>query len=192
MWKRARVIALFLRREGRYKEAIEVVRGLINQYPARLSLSASKKPTCARTTERECAPSMPTGRFSRKNAKPWIILPKRGWNWLILGWATRLRGQRHFGESAQAYEQAAWAKDVGPELKIRSLLAAGECRDLNGDRPLAVRDYQAAIDAGPTTSRADTARKYLHSPYRGNFRPRRHSTQSREGNCRRPDSVCLG
>jgi len=47
-------------------------------------------------------------------------------------------------------------------------VAGGECRDLNGERKLAVRDYQEAIDAGPNTSRADIARKLLHSPYRGN------------------------
>ena len=57
---------------------------------------------------------------------------------------------------------------MGPELKIRSLLAAGQCRDLNRERPLAMKDYQAAIDAGPNTSRADTARKYLKTPYHGN------------------------
>jgi hypothetical protein len=56
---------------------------------------------------------------------------------------------------------------VGPELKIRSLLAAGECRDRNGERPLAVKDYQAAIDSGANTSRADTARKRLRNPYTG-------------------------
>jgi len=49
-----------------------------------------------------------------------------------------------------------------------SLLAAGECYDVMGQRTLAVRDYQAAIAAGPNTSRADTARKYLRGPYRGN------------------------
>ena len=59
------------------------------------------------------------------------------------------------------------ASGVGPELKIRSLLDAGQCHDLNGQRAHAVRDYQAAIDAGPNTSRADQARKYLHSPYKG-------------------------
>jgi hypothetical protein len=56
---------------------------------------------------------------------------------------------------------------VGPELKIRSLLAAGECHDLNAERQQAVKDYQAAIDSGPSTSRADTARKLLRSPYTG-------------------------
>jgi tetratricopeptide (TPR) repeat protein len=84
------------------------------------------------------------------------------------GLGDALRGQRHFGEAAQSYEQAAWTQNVGPELKIRSLVAAGECRDLNGERQLAVRDYQAAIAAGPDTSRAGTARKYLRNAYTGN------------------------
>jgi hypothetical protein len=39
---------------------------------------------------------------------------------------------------------------------------------MNGERQLAVSDYQMAIDAGPNTSRADAARKRLHNPYRGN------------------------
>jgi hypothetical protein len=38
---------------------------------------------------------------------------------------------------------------------------------MNGERQLAVRDYQMAIDVGPNTSRADTARKRLHTPFRG-------------------------
>jgi hypothetical protein len=57
--------------------------------------------------------------------------------------------------------------NVSPELKIRSLLAAGQCHDLKGERNLAVKDYQQAIDAGPNTSRADSARKYLRNPYQG-------------------------
>jgi tetratricopeptide (TPR) repeat protein len=84
------------------------------------------------------------------------------------GLGDALRGQRHYSEAAQAYEQAAWTKNVSPELKIRSLLAAGECRDLNGERSLAVKDYQWAIDAGPNTSRADTARRHLRAPYKEN------------------------
>jgi tetratricopeptide (TPR) repeat protein len=83
------------------------------------------------------------------------------------GLGDALRGQRHYGEAAQAYERAAWTNNVGPELKIRSLLSAGECHDLIGERDLAVKDYQAAISAGPNTSRADTARKRLRNPYKG-------------------------
>jgi tetratricopeptide (TPR) repeat protein len=83
------------------------------------------------------------------------------------GLGDALRGQRHYAEAAQAYEQAAWTKNVGPELKIRSLLAAGECHDLNGERQLAVADYQNAIENGPNTSRAGEARKYLRRPFSG-------------------------
>jgi TolA-binding protein len=83
------------------------------------------------------------------------------------GLGDALRGQRQYDEAARAYEQAAWSKTVGPELKMRSLLAAGECHDLNGERQAAVSDYQMAINAGPNTSRADTARKRLQTPYKG-------------------------
>ena len=84
------------------------------------------------------------------------------------GLGDSLRGQRHYDEAAQAYERVASTPNVGPELKIRSLLDAGECHDMNGERPQAVTDYQAAISAGPSTSRADTARKRLRTPYKGN------------------------
>jgi tetratricopeptide (TPR) repeat protein len=84
------------------------------------------------------------------------------------GFGDALRGQRRNDEAAQAFERAAGTEGVGSELKIRSLLDAGECHDLIGERALAVRDYQEAIDAGPNTSRAGEAKKYLHTPYQGN------------------------
>ena len=83
------------------------------------------------------------------------------------GLGDALRGQRHFDQAAQAYERAAFTQQVGPELKIRSMLDAGQCRDLIGQRRQALEDYQMAIDAGPNTSRAGQARRYLHSPYTG-------------------------
>jgi hypothetical protein len=82
------------------------------------------------------------------------------------GLGEALRGQRLFAQAAQAYEQAAWTQDSGAELKRRSLVAAGKCRDLNGERPLAVRDYQAAIAIGSDTTQGEIARKLLNSPYR--------------------------
>jgi hypothetical protein len=158
------VIALFLRREAKYREAIQVVRGLKSQYPhdflfcleeANLRKDAGEGMDAVAAYRDVIANSARSGYF-----------PSAQLELAYFGLGDALRGQRHFGEAAQAYEQAAWARSVGPELKIRSLLAAGECRDMNGERPLAERDYQAAIDAGPTTSRADTARKRLHNPYR--------------------------
>ncbi len=158
-------IALFLRREARYKEAIQVVRILKNEYPRDYLFSLEEA-----NLRKDAGEGMVAVDAYREilatNAKPGYYYSAR-MELTYFGLGDALRGQRHYAEAAQSYEQAAWAPNVGPELKIRSLLAAGECHDMNGERQLAVRDYQMAIDAGPNTSRADTARKYLRTVYRG-------------------------
>jgi tetratricopeptide (TPR) repeat protein len=159
------VIALFLRREGRYQEAIQVVRSLKSQYPhdylfcleeANLLKDAGAGMSAVDTYRQILANNAMANYFSQARLEL-----------TYFGLGDVLRGQRRYGEAAQAYEQAGAAINVGTELKIRSLLAAGECRDLNGERQRAIADYQAAIAAGSWTSRADTARRYLESPYRG-------------------------
>jgi Tetratricopeptide repeat len=159
------VIALFLRREGKYKEAIEVIRGLKSQYPHNYLFYLEEA-----NLRKDAGEGMEAVEAYRAiladAAKPnYFVQPRLELTYFGLGDA--LRGQRHYADAAQAYEQAAQALNVGTELKIRSFLAAGECRDLNGERQLAVKDYEAAIAAGPNTTRADTARKRLQSPYRG-------------------------
>jgi tetratricopeptide (TPR) repeat protein len=158
-------IALFLRREARYKEAIEVVRTLKKEYP-RDYLFSLEEANLRKDDGEGMAAVTAYREILAANAKPGYYFSAR-MELTYFGLGDALRGQRHYGEAAQSYEQAAWTKDVGPELKIRSLLAAGECHDLNGERQTAVKDYKAAIDAGPNTSRADTARRYLRSVYTG-------------------------
>jgi tetratricopeptide (TPR) repeat protein len=159
------VIALFLRREGKYKEAIEVVRSLKQQYPrdylfcleeANLLKDAGEGMGAVHAYEQIVADGNRPGYFAEARLEL-----------AYFGLGDALRGQRHYGEAAHAYEQAAALKGTGTELKVRTLLAAGECHDLLGQRQAAVKDYQAAIAAGPNTSRADTARKRLNSPYQG-------------------------
>ncbi len=159
------VIALFLRREAKYQQAIEVVRSLKNQYPHDFLFSLEEA-----NLRKDAGEGMKAVDAYREvisdAARPGYFVSAR-LELAYFGLGDALRGQRLFADAAQAYEQAAAATNVGPELKIRSLVAAGQCRDLNRERPLALKDYQAAIDAGPNTSRADTARKYLKSPYKG-------------------------
>jgi len=159
-------IALFLRREARYKEAIQVVQGLRKEYP-RNYLFALEDANLRKDDGEGMAAVDAYRAIIAANGKAGYYFQAR-MELTYFGLGDALRGQRHYGEAAQAYEQTAWTANVGPELKIRSLLAAGECHDLNGERDLAVKDYQRAIDAGPQTSRADTARKRLRNPYRGN------------------------
>jgi len=158
-------IALFLRREARYQEAIDVVRGLKKEYPRDYLFSLEEA-----NLRKDAGQGMGAVAAYREilaaNAKPGYFYSAR-MELTYFGLGDALRGQRHYSEAAQSYEQAAWTRNVGPELKIRSLVAAGECRDLNGERQQAVKDYQAAIDIGPDTSRADSARKYLRNAYSG-------------------------
>jgi hypothetical protein len=160
------VIALFLRRESRYKEAIQVVRELKGEYPhdflfcleeANLQKDAGEGMVAVDSYRELVGDAAKPGYFASSKLEL-----------ADFGLGDALRGQRYYDEAAQAYEQAAWTNGVGSELKIRSLLDAGECHDVSGQRTVATRDYQAAVDAGPNTSRAGEAKKYLHSPYRGN------------------------
>ncbi len=159
-------MALFLRRESRYPEAIQVVKSLESQYPHDF-LFCLEEANLRRDAGQGMVAVTAYRNLLADSAKPGYFASAQ----LELAWfglADALRGQRHYDEAAQAYEKAAAARDVGPELKIRSLLAAGECRDILGERHRAVDDYQAAIGTGPSTSRADTARKHLRTPYKGN------------------------
>jgi len=159
------VIALFLRREARYKEAVQVVRTLKSQYP-RDFLFCLEEANLRKDAGEGMAAVDAYRDIVVNSARPGYFAEAR-LELAYFGLGDALRGQRHFSEGAQAYEQAAWSRNTAPELKIRSLLAAGECHDLNGERDAAMKDYQAAIAAGPETSRADTARKLLRNPYKG-------------------------
>jgi tetratricopeptide (TPR) repeat protein len=160
------VIALFLRRESKYKQAIDVIRSLKSEYPhdflfrleeANLRKDAGEGMGAVDSYRELLSDAAKPGYFASSKLEL-----------AYFGLGDAERGQRHYADAAQAYEQAAATNGVGSELKIRSLLDAGQCRDLNNQRDQALRDYQASIDAGPNTSRADQARKYLHSPYKGN------------------------
>lgn len=159
-------IALFLRRESRYKEAIVVVRGLRRQYPHGFLFSLEE--ANLRKDDGEGMAAVQAYRQIEAENRKSGYYPSVRLELLNFGLGDALRGQRHYGEAAQAYEDAGLTPGIGPELKIRSLLAAGQCHDVNNERQLAIRDYNATIAAGPNTNRADSARKYLRSPYHEN------------------------
>ena len=159
-------MALFLRRESRYQEAIKVVESLKSQYPHDFLFWLEEANLRRDAGEGMVAVTAYRDLLSDAARPHYFADAQLELAWFGLGDA--LRGQRHYEEAAQAFEKAAATHEVGPELKIRSLLAAGECRDVEGQRQLAVNDYKTAIATGPNTSRADTARKHLRTAYKEN------------------------
>jgi len=157
------VIALFQRREGKYQEAITVVRKLESEYPRDFLFRLEEANLRKDAGEGMGAVAAYESLLSDA-AKPGYF-PSAHLELAYFGLGEALRGQRHFAESAKAYEQAAWTPNSGAELKRRSLVAAGKSRDLSGDRSQAVKDYQAAIANGSDTTQGDIARRYLKTPY---------------------------
>ena len=158
------VIALFLRRESKYREAIDVVRTLESKYPHDF-LFCLEEANLRKDAGEGMAAVTAYQALVSDAAKPGYF-PSTHLELAYFGMGEALRGQRHYAEAAHAYEQAAWTPGSGAELKRRSLVAAGKARDLNGERSLAVKDYQAAIANGSDTTQGDIARRLLKSPYR--------------------------
>jgi tetratricopeptide (TPR) repeat protein len=155
-------LSLFLRREQRYKEAIELVSGLMEQYPrnylaalehANLLNAAGQGPQ-AIAAYRKLLDEGKSGRF------PDARLEQAAW-----GLGEALRGQRDFAEAAQSYESIPRFKNVDPELQDRSNLAAGEMYDLMSERAAAVKKYQAVVVSGGNSPQAELAKKRLKKPY---------------------------
>ena len=119
-------IALFLRREGRYKEAIQVVLKLKSEYPRDYLFNLEEANLRKDAGEGMAAVDAYREILAANEKAGYFYSPRLELTYFGLGDA--LRGQRHYAEAAQAYEQAAGTPNVGTELKIRSLLAAADSR----------------------------------------------------------------
>lgn len=157
------VMALFLRRDGKYREAIGVVQGLAAEYPRGFLFCLEEANLLKDAGEGQKAIETYRVLLAQKAGYFPSARPQLAW----YGLGDSLRGQKDYSRAAGAYEQAAWRRGTGAELKRRALVSAGQMHDLSNERERAVRDYQAAIDAGSDTTQADLARKYLRSPYQG-------------------------
>ena len=158
-------LALFLRREGRFDDALKVVQTLVQGHPhnflfaleeANLFKEAGKRPE-AIGRYREVIEGCKAGKFP--SAKPEMA---------YFGLAGALRGQGQYSEARQAYEAAADAANGGAnqELRQKALLGAGEVADLLAKRDDALKSYRATIALDASSPEADLARRYLNKPYR--------------------------
>ena len=156
---------LFLRREAKYQQAKEIAEGLARQYPrdflfvlevANLSKDAG-----------EGMKAVAAYRQVIEEAKRPGYFPSSHLELAYFGLGDSLRGQKLYAEAAEAYREGAYLPTTSPELKRRSLLAAGQCYDLMNDRDKAREQYQAVIAAGSDTAQADLARKFQRSAYTG-------------------------
>jgi tetratricopeptide (TPR) repeat protein len=158
-------LALFLRHDARYPEALTVERGLAEQYPhdylfrlevANITKDSGNGPAAIAAYKAILVDA----------AKPGYFFDPR-LHMTYFGLADTERGQNNIAEAAKNYLEAAAQPSCSDWLRRRAQLNAGEMFDLLHNRPEAVRQYQQASSGGGDQSQADAARRYLKSPYTG-------------------------
>jgi hypothetical protein len=158
-------IMLFLRREAKYGQAIEIAKQLSQEYPhnylfsleiANLEKDKGMGMTAVYAYQHTLEEAKKPGFF--KNAHVELA---------DFGLGEALKGQKHYGGAVQAYLMGVNQPTTSPELKQRCLLAAGETLDLAGDHVRAKVMYQEVIGVKGDTVEADQARRYMASPYGG-------------------------
>jgi len=157
------ILALFLRREQRYGEALQVVRDLTAAHPrnflfalevANILKDSGKGPESI-VAYRKVLDSAKAGAYHEPHLE-----------FAYWGLGEALRGQRQFIEAASAYEAVATFPRADAGLLRRANLAAGEMYDAASERELATKKYEAVITARTDSSEADRARRHLRDPYK--------------------------
>jgi tetratricopeptide (TPR) repeat protein len=157
-------LALFLRREERFMDAVEVVRTLTRDHPrsflfaleeANLLNAAGKTPDAAVVLTRILSDCQ-----EGKYPNPHLELA-----YYAMGESQR--GQGKLPEALQYFLKAAAATSSNTlDYRQRAMLAAGQISDLLLKREDAVIHYRETIALGGATEEAASARKYLARPYR--------------------------
>lgn len=156
-------LVLFLRRDQRYQEALDTLRGLLPQYPQNVLL-AVEEGSLLRSLHRSAEAEATYRRI-------WQIGHSGGfgsthYEFAALYLGDLLRSQKDYPGAATAYELVGDVTRPDPEVLQKANLGAGEMYDLVRKRDLAVKKYDAVIAANSSSRPADVARKRLKEPYR--------------------------
>lgn len=156
------VLAVFLRREQKYDEALKVVGGMQADFPRNFLVAAeyAHLMNAAGHGQEAIAAYHKVLAGCRSNAYSGcrIEVPAYG-----LGEA--LRGQRQYQEAAEAYDLAS-SHGNDPELRQKATLAAGQMYDVLQKRDTALEKYRTVIAEDSGTGSADLARRYMKQAYK--------------------------
>jgi hypothetical protein len=156
-------LAFFLRREAEYKRAVEIVRTQVKEYPHNFLFALEEANLLKDDGQGQAA--IATYRRIVNDAQGGRYYIDAHLELVYFGLGESLRGQKMYPDAVAAYERASNLPTTSPELKRRSLLAAGQVYDLMHQHDKARGEYIAVLAAGPDTPQADLARKYMRSAY---------------------------
>lgn len=158
-------LALFLRREARYPEAIKLMQRMERKYPRNFLFSLEVANLLKDSGEGPQSIAAYRQLLAQAGKPGFLPDPRLELAWYGLGEA--MRGQRQIAGAAEAYENAADQETASPLMKRRAHLASGEMYDLLHERAQAEKQYDAVLDLGAEFSQAQLAKKYKSEPYTG-------------------------
>ena len=159
------LLAVFLRRERRYDEALPIVRSLVPRFPQDilLALEEGHLLRAAGRNPEAAAVYRKIWQAGREGHYPGLH-----YEIAALSLGDLLRGQKDYGGAAAAYEQVGQAPQPEEEALQKANLGAGEMYDLLQNRDLALAKYQAVVAMNSNSLPAETARKRMKEAYREN------------------------
>jgi tetratricopeptide (TPR) repeat protein len=157
------VLLLFLRREHKYPEALEIADGLVPRYPQNL-LIALEQGNLLRASGRNPEATSAYQKIWQSGRDG--LYPDLHYELAALSLGDLLRAQKDYAGAALAYERVNQIQKPDPELLQKANLGAGEMYDVLKKRELALQKYQAVVATNVNTAPAETARKRMKEAYR--------------------------
>jgi tetratricopeptide (TPR) repeat protein len=156
------VLALFLRREQKYDEALRVVNGMQTDFPRNFMMAAeyAHLMNAAGHGQEAIAAYRKVLQGCRNN-----VFTQCRMEVAAYGLGEAMRGQRDYAGAAEAYELAA-SSGHDTELRQKATLAAGQMYDVLQRRDTALEKYKAVIAENSATGSADLARHYMKEAYK--------------------------
>ncbi len=157
------VLMVFLRREHRYGEALQIADEIGPRFPrnylvpleqANLSRASGKNDEA----EAQYRRVWQNGREGKYGTLHYEIA--------AIGLGDLLRGEKKYQAAAAAYELVGEVAGADPELLQKANLGAGEMYDQLQKRDLAVKKYEAVVATNSGNAEADKARKRIKDKYR--------------------------
>ena len=157
------VLMVFLRREGRYGESLQIAGALGPRFPRNYLLPleegnllrASGKNGEAEEQYRRVWQNGREGKYGSLH-----------YEMAAIGLGDLLRVEKKYQAAATAYELVSEVAGTDPELLQKANLGAGEMYDQLQKRDLAVKKYEAVVATNSGNAEADKARKRIKDAYR--------------------------
>lgn len=157
------VLMVFLRREHRYDEALQIAGAIAPRLPRNYLLPLEEANLLRASgknaeAEEQYRRVWQNGREGKYGTLHYEIT--------ALGLGDLLRSEKKYQPAAAAYELVSEIAGADPELLQKANLGAGEMYDQLQQRDLAVKKYEAVVAANSGNAEADKARKRMKDAYR--------------------------